>query len=214
MNAKKQAANAPETLVLKLALRYTDSERVVVLPRSITVETLLAIALRVFDFFGGHLSKVTRKDGWTSTVRPDVDGGDDFEDDSDDDVWSTAVGDFLLMRGAKATIEYDFGDGWEIVVTRMADKATASPFTCIKSEGLNVIEDCGGPGGLAEIYEDLAHWLDASKEERAEFESERLDWAFELASLTETKVRALLEAPSDEEITRRIRLEIGNLKLG
>ena len=209
MKAKPQAVNAPETLILKLALRYTDSERVVALPPSITVEALLAIALSVFDFLGGHLSKITRKDGWTSTVRPDFDGSDDFEGDKDEDVWSTAVGDFLPVRGAKATIDYDFGDGWEIVVTRMADKATAVPFTCIKSQGLDAIEDCGGPGGLAEVYGDLADWLAASKKERAEFESERLDWAFELASLTEEKARALLAPPSSEEITRRI----GNLKL-
>ena len=62
-NEAKQADNASETLILKLALRYTDSERVVALPPSITVEALLAIALSVFDFLGGHLSKITRKDG-------------------------------------------------------------------------------------------------------------------------------------------------------
>ena len=43
MEAKLQADNASETLILKLALRYTDSERVVALPPSITVEALLAI---------------------------------------------------------------------------------------------------------------------------------------------------------------------------
>ena len=209
MNAKKQAATASETLILKLALRYTDSERVVALPPSISVETLLAMALRVFDFLGGHLSKITRKDGWTSTVRPDFDGSDEFEDENDETIWSTPIGDFLPVRGSKTFIEYDFGDGWEIFVTRMADKATAAPFTCIKSQGYDAIEDCGGPGGLADIYGDLADWLAASKKERAEFESERLDWAFDLASLTEKKVRALLAPPSAEEITRRIE----NLKL-
>ena len=207
MKAKPQAVNAPETLVLKLALRHTDSERVIVLPRSLLVEDLHRIALKVFNFFGEHLSQVIRNNGRKSTVRPDFDRCEEFE--GGDDIWSIPLRAFLPMLGSKAFIEYDFGDGWEIFVTRMADKATAAPFTCIKSQGYDAIEDCGGPGGLADIYGDLADWLDASKEERAEFESERLDWAFELASLTEEKARALLAPPSSEEITRRI----GNLKL-
>ena len=105
-------------------------------------------------------------------MRPDFDGSDDFEGDKDEDVWSTAVGDFLPVRGAKATIDYDFGDGWEIVDPdgRQGD---GGAFTCIKTQGLDAIEDCGGLG-LAEVYGDLADWLAASKKERAEFESERL----------------------------------------
>ncbi len=201
MKTQDKVASASETLVLKFSLGNTDSERIVALPPFLAVEDLLAIALQLFSFDGGHLSKITRKDGWKSTVLPDFDGNDDVFEDEDETVWSTPIGDFLPVRGAKAAIDYDFGDGWKIVVTRMADKAKAKPFTCIKSRGPDAVEDCGGPWGLESLLQELDRWIVASKKERLEFRESLLDWAFELESMTEEKALRLLEGPTAEEIT-------------
>lgn len=43
--------------------------------------------------------------------------------------------------------DYDFGDGWTHVITRMADPKTPGR-RCVKTEGPDGIEDCGGPWGL------------------------------------------------------------------
>jgi len=53
-----------------------------------------------------------------------------------------------------AAYEYDFGDGWEhelvVEASAVADAATVYP-ACIAGEGACPLEDCGGPGGFAEL---------------------------------------------------------------
>ena len=68
------------------------------------------------------------------------------------------IGD-LVKTGDLAGYEYDFGDGWEHEVAveagAAADAATVYP-ECIAGEGACPPEDCGGPGGFAELKELLA----------------------------------------------------------
>lgn len=68
------------------------------------------------------------------------------------------IGD-LVKTGDLAGYEYDFGDGWEHEVAveagAAADAATVYP-VCIAGEGACPPEDCGGPGGFAELKELLA----------------------------------------------------------
>ena len=63
------------------------------------------------------------------------------------------IGD-LVKTGDLAGYEYDFGDGWEHEVAveagAAADAATVYP-ECIAGEGACPPEDCGGPGGFAEL---------------------------------------------------------------
>ena len=53
-----------------------------------------------------------------------------------------------------AAYKYDFGDGWEhelvVEASAVADAATVYP-ACIAGEGACPPEDCGGPGGFAEL---------------------------------------------------------------
>ena len=100
-----------------------------------------------------------------------------------------------------AKIKYDFGNGWEFIVTRMADKPKAAPFTCVKSEGGDAMEDCGGVWGLSSIYEELEEWLGQPEKERENFDGELFNWSFDLSTLTEEEARRFLNGPSAEEVT-------------
>jgi Plasmid pRiA4b ORF-3-like protein len=68
------------------------------------------------------------------------------------------IGD-LLKTGDLAGYEYDFGDGWEhelaVEASAAADAARVYP-ECAGGEGACPPEDCGGPGGFADLKELLA----------------------------------------------------------
>lgn len=77
--------------------------------------------------------------------------------------------------GEQLSMEYDFGDGWEVKLTLEAvieDKELPGRELprVLEGEGYGIIEDCGGPGGLERIaeifqkksgeeYEDFRAWL-------------------------------------------------------
>jgi hypothetical protein len=65
------------------------------------------------------------------------------------------IGD-LMKAGDLAGYEYDFGDGWEhelaVEASAVADAVTVYP-ACTGGEGACPPEDCGGPGGFAELKE-------------------------------------------------------------
>jgi hypothetical protein len=67
--------------------------------------------------------------------------------------------DDLMKPGDRAGYEYDFGDGWEhelaIEASAEADADTVYP-ACTGGEGACPPEDCGGPGGFADLKDLLA----------------------------------------------------------
>jgi hypothetical protein len=68
------------------------------------------------------------------------------------------IGD-LMKPGDEAGYEYDFGDGWEheltVEASAVADADTVYP-ACTGGEGACPPEDCGGPGGFADLKDLLA----------------------------------------------------------
>lgn len=62
----------------------------------------------------------------------------------------------------KIDFEYDYGDGWGITilfekVLPLGAKTAAKELPCVlKGEGYGILEDCGGPWGLAQLI-DLVH---------------------------------------------------------
>ncbi|MGH3419208.1 MAG: plasmid pRiA4b ORF-3 family protein [Streptosporangiaceae bacterium] len=68
------------------------------------------------------------------------------------------IGD-LMKPGDRAGYEYDFGDGWEhelaVEASAVADADTVYP-ACTGGEGACPPEDCGGPGGFADLKDLLA----------------------------------------------------------
>ena len=95
------------------------------------------------------------------------------------------IGD-LVKAGDLAGYEYDFGDGWEHEVAveagAAADAATVYP-VCIAGEGACPPEDCGGPGGFAELKELLAGPPSLERKEMRVWAGEDYDPAhFDLAA--------------------------------
>jgi hypothetical protein len=92
----------------------------------------------------------------------------------------------LVKTGDLAGYEYDFGDGWEhelvVEASAVADAATVYP-ACIAGEGACPPEDCGGPGGFADLKKLLAGPPNPEHEEMRVWAGEDYDPAhFDLAA--------------------------------
>lgn len=207
MENKTESDKETKTIVLKLSLQHCGSERVVVLPKSMKVDKFYEIVIRIFGFSGGHPGVVKCSNGRESTS---FNPYRNFEEDEFGypEIWHERLENLFPVRGTKATVEYDFGDGWEIGVTRMADKPKEPPFACLKSNGPNAIEDCGGSNGLLEIVEDLKDWMTGDAERGTEYlEVDEdglvniLNLYFDLKSLTEEEAQEFIKGPTAEEIT-------------
>ena len=97
--------------------------------------------------------------------------------------------DVLPQPGAALRYAYDFGDGWEHRVELLAVRppgAGERTATCVAGERACPPEDCGGPGGYADLvaaladpaharHPELVEWLAAST--RAGFDPEVFDLA-------------------------------------
>ena len=95
------------------------------------------------------------------------------------------IGD-LVTTGDLAGYEYDFGDGWEhelaVEASAAADAARMYP-ECTGGEGACPPEDCGGPGGFADLKELLAGPPSPEREEMRAWAGEGYDPAhFDLAA--------------------------------
>ena len=60
------------------------------------------------------------------------------------------------------TYEYDFGDSWDHVITRLADPKEPE-IACLKSEGPDGLEDFGGQWHFAESLKALKENPDSGK---------------------------------------------------
>ena len=103
------------------------------------------------------------------------------------------IGD-LVKAGDVAGYEYDFGDGWEhelvVEASDVADAATVYP-GCIGGEGACPPEDCGGPGGFAELKELLAGPPSPEREEMRVWAGEDYDPAhFDLGRAADILISA------------------------
>jgi Plasmid pRiA4b ORF-3-like protein len=87
------------------------------------------------------------------------------------------IGD-LMTTGDLADYEYDFGDGWghELAVgaSSAADAATVYP-ECTGGEGACPPEDCGGPGGFADLKELLTGPPSPERDEMRAWAGEEYD---------------------------------------
>ena len=91
------------------------------------------------------------------------------------DAEETKLKQVLGYAGDKLSFEYDFGDGWEIMIVlekilEDSDISGKELPRVLEGEGYGIIEDCGGPGGLenlvkvfrrrkGEEYEYYKKWL-------------------------------------------------------
>jgi hypothetical protein len=98
--------------------------------------------------------------GWTNSHLHRFETGDaaytaamvGFDDGLDQDRDEAGVP--ISALGGQFEYQYDFGDGWEHTVTVIGDGGERPG--CVQGEGACPPEDCGGPGGYAELLAVLA----------------------------------------------------------
>lgn len=89
-------------------------------------------------------------------------------------------------QGEKLTLEYDYGDGWEVEITLesvLEDKELPGRELprVLAGEGYGIIEDCGGTGGLEQLaeafrqksgddYENYREWLGRDESDLTAFD--------------------------------------------
>lgn len=164
MNAKK----AKGYMTLKITLPPTKISRTIVVPENMTLEDLNDAIQSVMGWDNSHLWQFTdrKRDGVIYELPHDDDGFSPFGKRLTLDASKVPLRRVFNNRGAKMFYEYDFGDGWEHVITRMAD-SKIQEIACVKSEGPDGIEDFGGPWHLANFIESLKNnpddpnWEDA-----------------------------------------------------
>ncbi len=86
---------------------------------------------------------------------------DDEEDDGFENAAELTLGDVLDTPRQHLELWYDFGDGWRVLLTLediYEDKALPGRELprVLEGEGYGIIEDCGGPEGLAELAKAMA----------------------------------------------------------
>lgn len=74
--------------------------------------------------------------------------------------WRIAVMDYLTEVGHQAQYDYDFGDGWEhdLVLEEVGARQAKTKYPrCLEGGRACPPEDCGGPGGYAQLLETIAN---------------------------------------------------------
>lgn len=170
---RSENANAADT-VHALHVRLLDIDppiyRELLVRSGVTLDRLHEILIAAFSWDGGHLHQFIAPAGRITDIAIELD-----PDEDDLDETKFRLRDVLPRASSKLTYEYDFGDGWQLVVDvlRIDAVATGAPrvalATLVGGARAAPPEDCGGIGG----YEDLcAAMIDPSHEARDEL----LEW--------------------------------------
>lgn len=168
----------PHDFVLRVSLREIVPEvwRRVRVPDGYSLDDLHVVLQFVFGWANYHLYDFRVADRRFEAPDPEAE---------DEDATAVSLRDLMLEPGDRFEYVYDFGDDWihEIVVEERVpgteDRGEALP-TLLGGERAAPPEDCGGPGGFADLRAALA---DPSNPEHAEllawvdpmFEPERFD---------------------------------------
>lgn len=210
---KKCFANA-EVINLKLHLDGTKSVRVVSLPGNMTMYWFAKLIMDCFGFDGYHMYHF--EDNRFNVVKPmsgplAMFGGMDFETESarrEIRILQKTIAQVFPKSKDSAKFLYDYGDGWEVEITRMADRKNVGMFECVKSEGINAYEDIGGSWRL-EHARKICESILANPSGRKKLEEEDvelLDWLVgDKEKYFEENLRAFLTTPTCEDIAEILR---------
>lgn len=92
---------------------------------------------------------------------------------------------------AKLKLAYDYGDGWAVSVfleeSREEEISLKLLPRVLEGQGYGIVEDVGGPGGLAELaqilkkgtgeeYEDMIRWLDSTTLDLSDFDKDDINF--------------------------------------
>lgn len=191
---------------LKLELKWTKIKRVVTIPSGLNLMDLSNIIQAMFGFEHDHLWNFRNKAGkeW-DTGRDPFGGSLDMDMRGVLDPGEFCIEDVLADNKEKLLYSYDYGDGWEIVVSRMAD-SNDDAVACVETEGTNAMEDIGGVGGLEEFTKLLKNCTIKSEGEITKDTDWRIsEWGY----YDPAERAAFLNGPTLEELTSKLREEVG-----
>ena len=155
-------------MTLKVELPPTGIVRMISVPECMTLEDLHEAIQAVMGWEHEHLWNFIT--GGRDGVIYEVPHGDDFAAFGRRlkmDATKTTLRKVFPKRGAKLTYEYDFGDSWDHVITRMADPKEPE-IACLKSEGPDGLEDFGGQWRFAEALKALGENPDSGKDDECD----------------------------------------------
>jgi hypothetical protein len=203
-----QLADESATVMLKMELKHTKIKRVVTLPGHLSLQDLHCIVQAMFGFENDHLWNFQDRDGNEYNTCCDPLGGPLDMNTEDKLEPSEYTIDYAMPeKGDALTYEYDYGDGWEISVTRMADPKSCE-VACLETCGTNAVEDIGGVGGLAEFTKTLKKCKLKGTEDDPEDDSgwPISDWGYD-----DPEVRKkFLDGPTTDELTQILKDEVSD----
>lgn len=187
-----------KTLRLRVHLRDVTPTvvRVIDVPGSSTLPELHDVLQVALGWTDSHLHQFVTDDARYGVLEEAV--GDEERDER---------GVLLKSLPAAFRYAYDFGDGWEHDVDVLGPGA-AQP-GCVYGEGDCPPEDCGGPGGYAELLEILADPAHEEYDERLAWAGDRKDFDQSAADLLVR--RTVGEVPESVRIV--LDLAVGGVKL-
>jgi hypothetical protein len=168
-------------LQMRITLADVDSPpvwRQVVIPAGYTLDRVHGVIQAAMGWQNSHLHMFRIADLEYGPAHPEIEL--EMLDEK-----QFQIGD-LMKTGDPAGYEYDFGDGWEhelaVEASAAADAVTVYP-ACTSGGGACPPEDCGGPGGFADLKELLAGPPSPEREEMRVWAGEDYDPAhFDLAA--------------------------------
>lgn len=138
-----------KTIRLRAVLCYVEPAvaRVIDVPASATLPELHELLQAAIGWTDSHLHQFVTPE---ATYGMEIPGEEVWPEDQRDE-----NGARLVDLGSKFEYLYDFGDGWihEVEVLGPGDSAPG----CVDGYGSCPPEDCGGPGGYAELLDTLAN---------------------------------------------------------
>jgi len=101
---------------------------------------------------------------------------DEFEELIDEDTVPLSA--LFKRKGSRMTYSYDFGDDWEheISLLKTLPSGQPKPFAYVAGTGTCPPEDCGGPGGFADLLEALYLRKEKGDSALAQDQLETLEW--------------------------------------
>lgn len=202
----RTASGSNGFMTLKVELPPTGIVRTISVPECMTLEDLHEAIQAVMGWGHEHLWHFVT--GGRDGVIYEVPHEDDFAAFGRRlrmDATKTALRKVFPKRGAKLTYEYDFGDSWDHVITRLADPKEPE-IACLKSEGPDGLEDFGGQWHYAESLKALRENLDSGKDDECEIAG----W---VGLDTPEDVERYLAGESAEVKTRKLKKALSHVKV-
>ena len=191
---------------LKLELKWSKICRIVTLPGDLNLVDLHNVLQAMFGFEHDHLWHFNDKEGNEyNTCRTPFGDALSMDTNGKLDPCCYAIEDVLPNPKDVIEYEYDYGDGWIVIVRRMSDPKS-DEIACVKTVGTNAMEDIGGVPGLEEFTNALRRCkLKGAEDELIDDEDWPIaEWGYD----DPEQRRKFLEGPSLEELTGLLREEV------